>query len=388
MSMTSVLFLGSIFSLVNVAAVYAAEDVVTVRFADADSYEAPGHFKMEAYGLQGGRFNTPAAVSIGMSVFHSGGGTENAESSRSSFYLVVEGEMTVVRDEGDIVLGQYDSIYIPGGLKRGLMNNGDADAKMLVLSPSTPITSETSVTEPVVVRAKDATSYEAPGHFKMEAYGLQGSRFNTPADVNVSLSVFHSGGGTEVSSGANESLYMVVDGELTIARPEGDITLNQYDSIYIASGVTRGIMNNSGSDVKMLVFSPGVSGGSQSAGGSGSTLEKVSFTGQDVISAKEIFGLWETSFQGSGAVMNFKEDGTLAMASNIESLESSPNYTGWYWFVDGTFNFSDSVCSSVGTYKLKMQKGAKDKLALEAIEDACGDGRIGDLTTGMVRIDK
>jgi quercetin dioxygenase-like cupin family protein len=256
-------------SCVCVVPAVAEDEIVTVRFDEAQAYEAAGHFKMVARGLQGARFGTPAPVSIGLSVFAPGGGTDVEVYDRTSFYMVVEGEMTIVRDEGDIVLGQYDSVYIPSGLNRGLMNNGSSDAKMLVLSPSTPSTEPVTITEPYVVRAKDATAYEAPGHFKMEAYGLQGPRFNTPADVSVSLSIFHPEGGTDVENSPRESLYMVVEGELTIARPDGDVILGQYDSIYIPADVTRGIMNNSGSDVKMLVFGAGTAGPPPDAEGEG-----------------------------------------------------------------------------------------------------------------------
>lgn len=108
----------------------------------------------------------------------------------------------------------------------------------------------------VKITVDDAKPYSPPGHFKMEAMGLIGGRTGNAKDVGVSLSIFQPGGGADQTAKPAESIYFVLEGELTITTPEGNIILNQYDSIYRPVGAVAGIINKSSKPVKMLVIFP------------------------------------------------------------------------------------------------------------------------------------
>lgn len=106
------------------------------------------------------------------------------------------------------------------------------------------------------VTLADAESYSPAAHFKMEAQRLHNKALGTSEGFSISYSLFHPGGGAEQGSKAGESVYYVVEGQLTITTPDGDIVLNKNESIYRPAGAVAGIINNSEADVQMLVISP------------------------------------------------------------------------------------------------------------------------------------
>jgi len=106
------------------------------------------------------------------------------------------------------------------------------------------------------ITLEDAESYSPPAHFKMKAQRLHNKALGTSEGFSISISTFHPGGGAEQSSRAGESVYYVVEGQLTITTPDGDIILNRNESIYRPAGAVAGIINNSNADVQMLVISP------------------------------------------------------------------------------------------------------------------------------------
>ena len=108
----------------------------------------------------------------------------------------------------------------------------------------------------VKITVDDAKPYFPPGHYKMDAMGLIGGIAGNAKEVAVNLSIFQPGGGADQSAKPGESIYFVLEGKLTITTPDGDITLNQYDSIYRPAGSVAGIINKSSKPVKMLVIFP------------------------------------------------------------------------------------------------------------------------------------
>ena len=79
------------------------------RYNDAKPYEAPGHFAMTALRLQGWDITNTANFWVGLSTFEPGGGAEKGSTPFEKVYVVIEGELTVITDEGETVLGPFDT---------------------------------------------------------------------------------------------------------------------------------------------------------------------------------------------------------------------------------------------------------------------------------------
>jgi glyoxylate utilization-related uncharacterized protein len=107
-----------------------------------------------------------------------------------------------------------------------------------------------------VTRIADAGPYEAPGHFDMKGLRLQGWDVSDSQSFWVGLSNFLPGGGAEHDATPLEKVYVVVDGEVTVATDDGDTVLAKYDSCYLAPGEARSIVNNTNLPALMLVVMP------------------------------------------------------------------------------------------------------------------------------------
>ncbi|MDC7785027.1 cupin domain-containing protein [Rhodoplanes sp. TEM] len=103
------------------------------RFTDAKPYEAKRHHAMVALQLQGGAESATEAFTCGLSHFLPGGGAEMSASAAEKLYVVVAGEVTVITDGGEVVLGPLDSCHLAPGEARAIENRGNAVASMLVI---------------------------------------------------------------------------------------------------------------------------------------------------------------------------------------------------------------------------------------------------------------
>ena len=108
------------------------------RFADANPYEAPNHFNVTGLRLQGFEENGPTNQWVGLSHFLPGGGAGPDSTPFEKVYVVLEGEMTVIIDGEDTVLGKYDSCTIPANEVRLIENRCNAICTMLVVIPYPP----------------------------------------------------------------------------------------------------------------------------------------------------------------------------------------------------------------------------------------------------------
>jgi len=108
------------------------------RFQDATPYEAPNHFDCHGLRLQGFEEGGPENQWIGFSQFLPGGGAGPDSTPFEKVYVVLEGEMTVIVDGVETVLGQYDSCTIPPDEVRKIENRSNHTAKMLVVIPYPP----------------------------------------------------------------------------------------------------------------------------------------------------------------------------------------------------------------------------------------------------------
>jgi quercetin dioxygenase-like cupin family protein len=108
------------------------------RFRDAKPYEAPNHRGVVGLRLQGFEENGPKNQWVGLSQFLPGGGAGPDSTPFEKVYVVLEGEMTVIVDGQETVLGQMDSCTIPPGEVREIVNRSNHVCKMLVVIPYPP----------------------------------------------------------------------------------------------------------------------------------------------------------------------------------------------------------------------------------------------------------
>ena len=108
-----------------------------------------------------------------------------------------------------------------------------------------------------ITRYNEAETYEAPLHFDMRGFRLQGFADDGPSFAWTGMSHFLPGGGCEMASGDLEKIYVVLSGEVTIELGTGEThVLNRYDSCFIPDGESRAIRNDTNEVATMLVIMP------------------------------------------------------------------------------------------------------------------------------------
>lgn len=103
---------------------------------ELQTYPAAGHFNMTAMRVHGKDETGATKFWIGRSVFLPGGGAEWAyeDNPCEKVYYVLDGEMTVTdKDRNEYVVHANESISFPPNEGRGLMNNSNRPATMLVI---------------------------------------------------------------------------------------------------------------------------------------------------------------------------------------------------------------------------------------------------------------
>ncbi len=108
------------------------------RFDDAEPYEAPNHFGVTGLRLQGFEDGGPTNQWVGLSQFLPGGGAGPDATPFEKVYVVLDGEMTVIVDGEETVLGKFDSCTIPPGEIRKIENRRNDVCTMLVVIPYPP----------------------------------------------------------------------------------------------------------------------------------------------------------------------------------------------------------------------------------------------------------
>lgn len=106
-----------------------------LKLKDAKPYDAPGHFKMTALRLQGKEETGSQNFWVGLSHFLPGGGAEMGATDFEKAYFVISGCITVIAEDGtEIILEPMDSLYIPPGEKRAIINRENLPCTMLVIA--------------------------------------------------------------------------------------------------------------------------------------------------------------------------------------------------------------------------------------------------------------
>mgnify|MGYP001597841602 FL=1 len=105
---------------------------------EAGTYAAPGHFDVRTLRLQGADASPVTHFTVGLSVFLPAGGCEMSTTPLEKVYVVVEGEVTILTEEGEATLGPLDSIYLAPNEARAIENRTNKAATMLVVMPPVP----------------------------------------------------------------------------------------------------------------------------------------------------------------------------------------------------------------------------------------------------------
>ena len=104
-----------------------------------------------------------------------------------------------------------------------------------------------------VTRHDDAVPYSAPFHAGVDTRRLQGMEVGPTDGFWMGLSVYPPGSSAGPSEVMGESIYLVVSGEFVL-RCNGETTaLRQYDSVHLAKGDHRELVNESDSDAVLAV---------------------------------------------------------------------------------------------------------------------------------------
>jgi quercetin dioxygenase-like cupin family protein len=104
-----------------------------INLAQVKPYEAAGHFKTVALRLSGKEETGAEKFWVGMSHFLPGGGAEFGATPAEKYYFVLDGEITVKTKKEEIILGQWDSVYIGPNEGREILNKTNKPASMLVV---------------------------------------------------------------------------------------------------------------------------------------------------------------------------------------------------------------------------------------------------------------
>lgn len=108
------------------------------RAQTAPSYPAAKHHDVTAQRLQGFDVSDVTAFWVGLSHYAAGAYAERDAGGTEKVYVMLEGELTVITDSADAVLGPLDSCYIAPGEARAVENRSQAPASMLVLAQYPP----------------------------------------------------------------------------------------------------------------------------------------------------------------------------------------------------------------------------------------------------------
>lgn len=105
------------------------------RFDTAEPYEAPNHFDCKALRLAGFADVGPENFWVGLSHFLPGGRAGPDATPLEKIYVVLAGELTVRASGREEVAGAMDTVFIPAGEEREIVNRGNAVCTIVVVMP-------------------------------------------------------------------------------------------------------------------------------------------------------------------------------------------------------------------------------------------------------------
>jgi uncharacterized cupin superfamily protein len=108
------------------------------RLGDAPFYYPPAHDDMRCLRLQGHEAGPSSTLWLGLSHLLPGGKTSLDASPIEKLYVVLDGEVTVVTNDEEVVLRSWDSCRIAPGEARALRNDSNRPASILLAMPLAP----------------------------------------------------------------------------------------------------------------------------------------------------------------------------------------------------------------------------------------------------------
>lgn len=105
------------------------------RLAAARIYDPPNHVDMRCLRLQGHEAGPSNALWLGLSHLLPGGHTSLEASGVEKHYVVLDGAVTVITDNGAVTLGVWDSCRLAPGEMRRLENRTNRPASILLAMP-------------------------------------------------------------------------------------------------------------------------------------------------------------------------------------------------------------------------------------------------------------
>ncbi len=104
-----------------------------------------------------------------------------------------------------------------------------------------------------LTRASQAPGYAVPLHNGVRAVRLQGHEAGPTERLWVGLSTYRPGGIAQAAPAKEETVYIVLDGELVVRADGTSTVLSRYDSVHFARGEVRSIENRSCREAVLLV---------------------------------------------------------------------------------------------------------------------------------------
>ena len=104
-----------------------------------------------------------------------------------------------------------------------------------------------------VTRVSEAPVYRAALHRDVCTIRLQGHEAGDTERFWVGVSLYKPGGSAEEAPARDETVYVVLDGELVVTYQGSETVLGRLDSVHFAKGEVRSIENRTDREAVLMV---------------------------------------------------------------------------------------------------------------------------------------
>jgi len=105
-----------------------------------------------------------------------------------------------------------------------------------------------------VTRHADAPGHVGPAHHGVATLRLQGHEAGPTERFWVGLSYYLPGGGADENPTGEETVYVVLDGELVVQADGREEVIGTHDSVHLPQGTRRRVDNRSARPATLLVI--------------------------------------------------------------------------------------------------------------------------------------
>jgi mannose-6-phosphate isomerase-like protein (cupin superfamily) len=103
------------------------------RITDAERFQPVGHEGVGPVRLQGGESFPTSDFTVALSHYLPGGAAELAPQDAETVYVIVSGQLVMIAEGAEEVLGPLDSVHFTAGTLREVENRTNLPASMLVI---------------------------------------------------------------------------------------------------------------------------------------------------------------------------------------------------------------------------------------------------------------